>query len=408
MAANLTIIVIRPQEFVPALYDFPIVPLSFGLSMLAVIVGNKNLAGPVSKLVAVFLFATCASRLAGGWFSGAYDWFFNFLPTCIVFFLINAASFGLNSVRMLMRVFALCGIALVVHSLQQHFNGVGWTGETTVYGRVRYIGLLNDPNDLGMFLVMALPFALHFSSNSRNFMVKLFWLSAAGSYLYGAYLTQSRGTMLAAFAVLLVHVYKRIGVVTAGGLVTAGVAAISLLPGRMQRLSVAESSAGGRVDAWYAGLQMFESNPIFGVGAGTFTDHHIRTAHNTLVLVIGELGFVGTLIFIAMFGYGFLMARQAAFRRDPEPQTETQKLEVSVSYALFLSFVGFLVAACFLSRSYVVFPYIILGMITGYYGYLRTVYPALKSFRMSQDFLTWVVISLCCILGCYVVVRVLL
>jgi O-antigen ligase len=52
-----------------------------------------------------------------------------------------------------------------------------------------------------------------------------------------------------------------------------------------------------RYDAWSAGLDMWHHSPIFGVGPRAFVDHNYLTAHNSFVLSLGELGFVGLFLF---------------------------------------------------------------------------------------------------------------
>ena len=42
---------------------------------------------------------------------------------------------------------------------------------------------------------------------------------------------------------------------------------------------------------------MFMQSPIWGVGFGQYTEYSALTAHNTYVLVLGELGFVGAFLF---------------------------------------------------------------------------------------------------------------
>ena len=76
-------------------------------------------------------------------------------------------------------------------------------------------------------------------------------------------------------------------------------------PSRMSNMSAAEESANGRLDAWYAGFQMFKDNPLFGVGQGMFTDYHYLTAHNSYMLVLSELGFFGSIFFMGFFLVAF-------------------------------------------------------------------------------------------------------
>jgi O-antigen ligase len=62
----------------------------------------------------------------------------------------------------------------------------------------------------------------------------------------------------------------------------------------------ADVSTQLRYEAWGTGLQMLKHNPLFGVGARNFTEHHFLTAHNTYVLSFSELGFPGMVIFVSI------------------------------------------------------------------------------------------------------------
>lgn len=408
---NLVLAFIRPQEYMASLRGQPIIPTGLVLCFLTWMASKKNLEGPMGTLVVMFLLITTFTHIANGWFGGAAAWFPEFLLTCAMFYFLAAASTSTRKVRRLMFVFSACGIVMVVHSIQQSIYGQAWTGEVPVAGRVRYIGILNDPNDLGLFLVMGLPFMILFLTEARGGIRKLFWLTAIGSYFYTFYLTQSRGTMVAAAVVIALMSARRFGNVFSGMVVAALLAGATLLPSRMTQINASEASAYTRVEAWFHGLQMFETNVLFGVGAGRFTDYHVRTAHNTLLLVIAETGLSGMCVFIALFGYAYLMMREAGFRRkppDPEAPDGDFLAEKATSRALFYSLIGFMAAGFFLSRSYVIFPYVLLGMISGYYAYLRTKDPSLRGFRLSADIIKWMVLSVVIVLALYVMVRALL
>ncbi len=56
----------------------------------------------------------------------------------------------------------------------------------------------------------------------------------------------------------------------------------------------------GRYEAWSTGLTLFHGSPIYGVGPGQFVEYHYLTAHNSFVLAVAELGFVGLFLFVAI------------------------------------------------------------------------------------------------------------
>jgi O-antigen ligase len=237
------------------------------------------------------------------------------------------------------------------------------------------------------------------------------WLAIVGVLLYGTYLTNSRGALLAVAAMVGIYVWRRYGLIAAAVCGGAGMALMSMLPSRLQDLDASESSAAGRVDAWYEGFQMFIGQPLFGVGAGNFTDYNYLTAHNSFVLVLSETGYVGFTIWLAFVGYCFIMMYTILRHRPPLPDAAAVaawKTEQSLALALFVALIGFFVAAFFLSRSYVIILYLVAALVVGDYTTARGRFPTLPAFSMRDHWMRWMATSAIAIVVLYVLVRVLL
>jgi hypothetical protein len=64
---------------------------------------------------------------------------------------------------------------------------------------------------------------------------------------------------------------------------------------------------------------MWHSNPVVGVGKGQYMEHHGITAHNSFILVLGELGTVGIFIWITAIYVAFKSLMVAArYAQGPE------------------------------------------------------------------------------------------
>jgi hypothetical protein len=175
------------------------------------------------------------------------------------------------------------------------------------------------------------------------------------------------------------------------------------------RLISADAGAD-RLWLWASGLEMFKRAPLFGVGFNKFADFADLTAHNSFVLCLAELGFVGCTLWVAllvttMMGLSrMIQVRQgreteensaenvameeqtnslgsgastfegrAAIRVEASSAINVQasiedafESEVPVPWivAMRLSLISFIATSWFLSRTYQSTLYVILGLAT--------------------------------------------
>lgn len=437
----LVFVIIRPQDFLPGVGDLPLMSVSLLLAFVGwLAAGARTPAAPQFLLLPLFVLMAMASEVANGWSGGILYVLGQMGPSLIVFFVLATAVNEPRRASAAFTVIGLSAMVLALHSAQQAAHGVGWTGMTLGEdGRVRYVGIFNDPNDLGLLFVMALPMLMYLASRA-GFLGRWFWRAGVLLLLYGVYLTQSRGTQLAVLLMVGVYVWQRRGLAMAAGLSVAGLVGLMLLPSsRMTELDVDEPSAFGRVDAWYEGLDMFKTHPLLGVGAGNFTDYNELTAHNSFVLVLAETGFLGFLAWLAFVGYCFWMmwrllhfvpapvavadaSTQMAVPARPVPRgtvarrvassvpgpAKAEAPEKGLTLTLMCSLCGFFAAAFFLSRSYNIMLYTLAAIVVGHYAGMRQRHEGLPLFTLSGSGLRWLPITLVAVAALYVLVAVLL
>jgi O-antigen ligase len=174
---------------------------------------------------------------------------------------------------------------------------VGWFGTYSIESRVRYRGEMHDPNELSLTICIGgLSFLLAFANRKRTATWIVYAAVGIVVILWTVLMSQSRGGLVVAMAVPGVYFIKRYG---AAGVVGGAALAIPLLllagGGRDQASAAASTQL--RYEAWAAGLEMFRESPLFGVGMRQFGEYHFMTAHNSFVLVLAELGFVGLVLF---------------------------------------------------------------------------------------------------------------
>lgn len=362
----LAVMYLRPQDFVSSLRAQPIVLILaiFLLGMLLIhnaIKKSRFLGFDLRQ--GVFMFAFFAiilmSQLQRLYLAGTQMAFNDFLPVFILFFMIvNLVSNFAEMKRTYMLLFVMT-VFLAANGILQYHRGVDIAGQTTFEGRIRWIGIFEDPNDLGLTILAFCPFALlKLWGKGVSLRSRLGYAVILGILLYALYLTNSRGTFIGLLAILAYVFSRRWGIVR-GLLIAAVLGAVVFVagPSRLGELSTSEESASGRIVAWQQGLELLQWRPILGVGYRSFTEYHPLTAHNSVVLCMAELGIVGLYVWMLLIVTSFLETLMVERRaREGEFAFYAQVLQ--------LSLIGFFTAAFFLSRTYNEVLYIILALCT--------------------------------------------
>ncbi len=435
MLAYLLLVLIRPQDY-PALVDSFTLPLQ--PMMLVIAAGfwmfspRKDFDAPQYPVLLMFFVVLMVSHVFNGWFGGALEQFGKFAPVVLAFVVFANGLDRRERVLKVMAAFAISAAVLSLHGIEQKALGTGWTGIGLSQGtRIQYVGIFNDPNDLGMLFVACVPMAVYLGSRGGLMgLRRLFWTTIAGILVYGIYLTDSRGSLLALLAVMGVYVWQKRGLFVAGVLGAAAVGVLLALPSRFNEIDVEEASAQGRVDSWYEGMQMFQQHPLFGVGPDMYSDYHHLTAHNSFVLILAETGIIGFTLWLAFVLSCFRMMwvgsrplgeltweRGAAPEADGDAETALAELDAleagiaegrAIALTLLLSLIGFFVSAFFLSRSYVIVLYLLAALVVAHYADMRREDPGLPRFPLTNDVLLWPAVGIAGAIGLYVMVKVLL
>ncbi len=172
---------------------------------------------------------------------------------------------------------------------------IGLFGTTSVSGgRVRYRGVLQDPNELALTAGIGLPLAFAWTQRRRKLPRWLIVLLSFALVLVCTIFSQSRSGELVFLTILGAYFIRRYG---ARGILAGAVLAapVLLLGGRAG--GEAESSTMERIDCWYEALSMWRSSPLLGVGYAQFGEYHYLTAHNAYLLTLAELGLPGLILF---------------------------------------------------------------------------------------------------------------
>ncbi|HET8666737.1 MAG TPA: O-antigen ligase family protein [Terriglobales bacterium] len=310
--------------------------------------------------------------LAKRWFGGTLPALESFLPNAVPLVLIGLTCRNLRRLRILCVVLGCIAIYYIAVGARAYTAQDFQSAYILMQGelpRIRGFASLNDPNDLAQFIIIlvALTWLLWRNGLSGKIGVLLF----TAIFCFGIFLTHSRGATVALAAIVLFHFKDRVGaalsVVLAGGLFVL-TKLLQFSGGR----SISADSGADRMAAWGVGLQFFKSSPLFGIGFNQFAENYEITAHNSFVLCLAELGALGYFFWMALLVFT-IMQLTAIMRADcttgePEGETPARRSNDAADVkrwarALRISMVGFLVAGWFLSRTYTITLYILLGMV---------------------------------------------
>lgn len=276
----------------------------------------------------------------------------------------------------------------------------------------RYGGPYGDSNFWGRLLVLGLPMAWALAYRSRRAGRTLrvaAWLAAGGAMMVGAYLTQSRGTMLAA-AVAVVVWFIASGRPARLAILPPALLASLVVPGigdrlfallddlfRDQKSYSVDPSVLGREASQEVAWAMFQQRPTFGFGPGTFVDlvpyytdrvstvvnEGLVAPHNLYAQLLAESGWVGLLTWLVMLG-GVLAILALRLATDPK------STDRALAAATLTAIVTWSVASVFLHLAYFRSLAIVLALACALGPTARV--PSAVAARLARVTATWALI----------------
>jgi hypothetical protein len=245
--------------------------------------------------------------------------------------------------------------------------------------RVRYRGILEDPNYLALIISVGLPFAFALLERRRSTLrAALLVVSAVMIGLCTIY-TQSRGGQLVFLSVLGTYFVQRMG---PKGLLLGVVAAVPVLLMGGRSGEEAEGSAQERLECWFVAVELFRDNPIMGVGIDMFIDYHWLTAHNSYLLAAAETGLPGFFLWSVLLYLSIKIPVAVLLRgkAGAVPRLGGAVAPVARTYALALlaAMIGMSVGIFFLSFTYHATLWIFFGLAGALYSCVKTHDPSFE------------------------------
>ena len=239
-------------------------------------------------------------------------------------------------------------------------------------GRVRYLGVLLDPNELSLATALAVPFAFAFlemkPSAARVALLLVTLVVVAIEIVF----TQSRGGQVTLGAVLGAYFIKKYG--WKRGMMVGAVMVVPMLALGGRHDESAEESTLERLGCAAAGIKMLMSFPFRGVGFSQYTEFHFLTAHNAYVLAVGELGLPGMWLFGVLIFLAIKVPISVIQYPMPEEHPDTVTIK-ALAMAMCAAMIGGAIGIFFLSWCYHYVLWVHFGLVGALYNCVKKIHP---------------------------------
>ena len=248
-------------------------------------------------------------------------------------------------------------------------------GQYMVWGPPR--SFIAGNTEIGFALVITVPLLWYLRSIATRRWVRMACVVAFGLCLISILGSYSRGAFLA-LAAMVGFLWLKSGnkLVTGAAAVVALAIGLAMMPeqwfDRMGTIQTyqEDQSAMGRINAWWFAFNLANDHPITGGGFRAFTPElflryapdpeKFHDAHSIIFEVLGEQGYVGLLLFLALGLATFV--RAWVIERTVRGRDELAWAG-SLARMCQVALVGYLVGGAFLSLAYFDLPYNVMMMV---------------------------------------------
>jgi len=239
-------------------------------------------------------------------------------------------------------------------------------------GRVRYRGVLRDPNELALATGAAVPLLIGGVEKQRSLGRILVFLLGTAMIAVTLVFTESRGGQLVFLAAFGAYFIKKLGT---KGIVIGALVALPVLMLGGRDTAEASGSTEERAEIMVEGMAMIRENPVLGVGYEQFTQHHFLTAHNSYLLPLSETGPLGLFLFACIIYMSVKIPVVALGRYKGRSDA---RVAMVWSMSLLATFAGLIIGIFFLSFTYHHVLWFYLGMSGALYQCIKTHDPDFK------------------------------
>jgi O-antigen ligase len=355
--------IIQPGELFPALDALHVERVMAILVLVSLLIHHGRFVfSKPTKALLLFWLATFLSVPFAFWRMGALLTAIDFSRVIIYHILIANLVNSQRRFRIFLIVFTVLIGWLAVSSYVAYLRG-NFYNENGHFAREE--GLTSsggNPNELGLTLVSGLPLIALLWTRGK-WRDRMLGFGVAGICIWAVIFTGSRSSFLSLLFLLAAYVFstrRRIIFLP----FALGLLALlwQVMPTEYQHRYLSVESLKGdesyqlRVVAWHAGWHMFLDYPLTGVGIGQFQFANgakywplpgpkvWMNAHSLYVVLIAELGIIGTITFVAYLWTLFALNRslRKAFVGDGDVPPWLRLYPTACNFSLLiLLFVGY-------------------------------------------------------------------
>lgn len=382
----IALIFIRPMDWVDMILGWQLVTSA---AIATIFVSFPKLLSEVPKfwravpeirVAFMILVGVVCSWLHPFWLTALNDSFQEFGKILVLFILVVILSQDKRSFRVLLWSILLCTAWMALHSILMGRGAREIGGAARGFGpalprwrpaqrgtamegagvwQVVAYGIFEDPNDLCLVFILAIPLLYAEYKNTTNPMVKMICLGLVPINIYAAWFTNSRGGIMGVFGMASAYIVGRLKgfkrwvmIVFSVGIVTVG------MPARGSELGVIDKE---RLVLWGDGLDGFRQSPLNGWGYKNFASvSDGLAAHNSYIHCLAELGMIGYIPWILLIVLTLTHLRRAAALKN-----HVSSIDQVYLVGLYSALIGYLTAVYFISRCYSHVLFILLGLAIG-------------------------------------------
>lgn len=381
------VLLLSPQDFVPALAPLHLAFLSAALAGGVYVAGQLLRHQPVLQLTPETVLALA---LAGWslvtiplsyWPGGSLSFFFEiYFKALVVYWLLSNVVDSVSRLKTVAWILSLIAVPLSLAAVKSFFSG-GFQSQVLSHGLDRIQGygnsLTGNPNDLALMLNMILPLSIALLLLTRRPALR--WLLGAvigldciaimASFSRGGFLTM--GVIGAAYLCIL---FRRRQRVLAMAAVIGALLCIPFLPSAyLDRLGTITDiqadktgSAQARLNDSLVAVEFVMEHPVAGAGIGMniLALNEARGAtwtevHNVYLEYASDLGLPGLIMFLLLLRAVVKGVNEV--RRTPVTEPERFELHC-LAEGLGVSLLGFIAAAFFYPDAYQFYFYYVAGL----------------------------------------------